>query len=116
MFYDLNVACDPRALNKDGDLARTLSFLAERKPLHYPFADLTAVNPPTDMHTVGYNVVALNHTITGKLPADLVSTAQPSTTTPRPPHTNPVRLRAVRSPRPSPSRHRPPSPFSDAAP
>lgn len=33
MFYDLNVACDPRALNKDGDLARTLSFLAERKPL-----------------------------------------------------------------------------------
>ena len=46
MFYDLNV---PWSAN-DAQLPRTLAFLQE----------------------LGYNVVALNHTISGKLPADLV--------------------------------------------
>lgn len=46
MFYDLNV---PWSAN-DKQLPRTLAFLAE----------------------LGYNVVALNHMISGKLPADLV--------------------------------------------
>lgn len=45
MFYDLSVEYNP----KDQDLPRTLSFLAE----------------------LGYDVVALNHTIAGKLPSDL---------------------------------------------
>lgn len=45
MFYDLSVEYNPN----DQDLPRTLSFLAE----------------------LGYNVVALNHTIAGKLPSDL---------------------------------------------
>ncbi|GAB7354133.1 hypothetical protein MBLNU459_g4695t1 [Dothideomycetes sp. NU459] len=45
MFYDLSVEYNP----KDTHLSRTLSFLAE----------------------LGYNVVALNHTITGKLPSEL---------------------------------------------
>lgn len=46
MFYDLNV---PWSAN-DTKLPRTLAFLQE----------------------LGYNVVALNHTISGKLPANLV--------------------------------------------
>ena len=49
MFYDLNV---PYAAN-DVQLPRTLAFLSE----------------------LGYNVVALNHTISGKLPAQIVSNA-----------------------------------------
>lgn len=47
MFYDLNV---PWTAN-DASLPRTLNFL----------------------HELGYNVVALNHTMTGKLPNELVS-------------------------------------------
>ncbi|KAA6415893.1 MAG: ribonuclease p complex subunit [Lasallia pustulata] len=47
MFYDLNV---PWTANQ-AELQRTLGFLVE----------------------LGYNVVALNHTIAGKLPADLAS-------------------------------------------
>ena len=46
MFYDLNVPWSA----SDKQLPRTLAFLAE----------------------LGYNVVALNHVISGKLPADLV--------------------------------------------
>ena len=46
MFYDLNV---PWSAN-DTQFPRTLAFLQE----------------------LGYNVVALNHTISGKLPAHLV--------------------------------------------
>jgi ribonuclease P/MRP protein subunit RPP1 len=49
MFYDLNV---PWSAN-DASLPRTLNFL----------------------HELGYNVVALNHTMTGKLPNELVSIA-----------------------------------------
>ena len=49
MFYDLNV---PWTAN-DAGLTRTLNFL----------------------HELGYNVVALNHTMTGKLPNELVSIA-----------------------------------------
>ncbi|KAF1989648.1 PHP domain-like protein [Aulographum hederae CBS 113979] len=45
MFYDLNVLWSP----KDNDLPRTLAFLDE----------------------LGYNVVALTHTLSGKPPADL---------------------------------------------
>ncbi|KAJ9619969.1 RNA-binding RNA processing protein rpp1 [Taxawa tesnikishii (nom. ined.)] len=45
-FYDLNVQWAPNALP---EMARTLYFLAE----------------------LGYTVVALNHTVTGKLPAEL---------------------------------------------
>lgn len=48
MFYDLNV---PYAAN-DAQLPRTLAFLSE----------------------LGYNVVALNHSISGKLPAQIVCT------------------------------------------
>ncbi|KAI9874348.1 MAG: hypothetical protein M1830_009847 [Pleopsidium flavum] len=47
MFYDLNVPWTPN----NPELQRTLAFLAE----------------------LGYNVVALNHTVVGKLPADLSS-------------------------------------------
>lgn len=47
MFYDLNVPWSPN----DGELSTTLNFL----------------------HELGYNVVALNHSITGKLPNELVS-------------------------------------------
>lgn len=46
MFYDLNVQWTSA---KDPELPRTLAFLSE----------------------LGYNVVALNHTITGKFPSDL---------------------------------------------
>ncbi|KAF2459776.1 RNase P subunit p30-domain-containing protein [Lineolata rhizophorae] len=45
LFYDLNIPWRPG----DPELPRTLAFL----------------------HELGYNVVALNHTISGKLPADL---------------------------------------------
>jgi len=48
MFYDLNI---PYVAN-DAHLPRTLAFLSE----------------------LGYGVVALNHTIIGKLPAQMVST------------------------------------------
>ncbi|THY86447.1 ribonuclease P protein subunit p30 [Aureobasidium pullulans] len=47
MFYDLNVDYNPST--KDADLSRTLAFLSE----------------------LGYNVIALNHTISGRLPSDL---------------------------------------------
>ena len=50
MFYDLNVPWTPQ----DAQLPRTLAFLQE----------------------LGYNVVALNHTISGKLPNDLVRTSR----------------------------------------
>lgn len=50
MFYDLNVEYNAsRTPSKDGELAKTLSFLSE----------------------LGYNAVALNHTIVGKLPSDI---------------------------------------------
>lgn len=45
MFYDLNIPWSP----DDRNLSRTLAFA----------------------HELGYNVVALNHTISGKLPSDL---------------------------------------------
>jgi len=47
MFYDLNV---PYATGDEASLSRTLNF----------------------MHELGYNVVALNHTLSGKLPNELV--------------------------------------------
>lgn len=47
MFYDLNV---PWSSSNASQTPRTLAFLNE----------------------LGYNVVALNHSISGKLPADLV--------------------------------------------
>ncbi|KAI5205641.1 ribonuclease P protein subunit p30 [Aureobasidium subglaciale] len=47
MFYDLNVDWNPSI--KDAELSRTLAFLSE----------------------LGYNVIALNHTISGRLPSDL---------------------------------------------
>lgn len=47
MFYDLNVPWTAT----DTGLPRTLNFL----------------------HELGYNVVALNHSMTGKLPNELVS-------------------------------------------
>ena len=53
MFYDLNVQWTSE---KDPELPRTLAFLAE----------------------LGYDVVALNHIITGKFPTDLVSQLLPS--------------------------------------
>jgi len=49
MFYDLNVPWSPN----DPQLPRTLAFL----------------------HELGYNVVALNHSISGKLPAQIVCPA-----------------------------------------
>lgn len=49
-FYDLNVPWQPV-----DDVARTLAFAQE----------------------LGYSVVALNHTISGKLPADLVQNTTP---------------------------------------
>ena len=50
MFYDLNVSWSA----SDANLPRTLAFL----------------------HELGYGVVALNHTITGKLPQTLVCRAK----------------------------------------
>ncbi|KAI5273288.1 ribonuclease P protein subunit p30 [Aureobasidium subglaciale] len=47
MFYDLNVDWNPSI--KDAELSRTLAFLSE----------------------LGYNVIALNHTISGRVPSDL---------------------------------------------
>lgn len=52
MFYDLNLPY----INGDQDLPRKLHFL----------------------HELGYNVVALNHSIFGKLPTDVVSTVSSS--------------------------------------
>ncbi|KAF1353703.1 ribonuclease P complex subunit Pop2 [Delphinella strobiligena] len=50
MFYDLNVEYNAsRTPSKDSEITRALSFLSE----------------------LGYNAVALNHTIAGKLPSDL---------------------------------------------
>ena len=51
MFYDLNVPCSA----SDAQLPRTLAFL----------------------HELGYNVVALNYTLRGKLPTDLVCSHNP---------------------------------------
>lgn len=60
MYYDLNL---PWIAN-EVELQRTLIFLAECMLFSFPMV-LTRI--------VGYNVVALNHTITGKLPVNLVS-------------------------------------------
>ncbi|KAL1305528.1 hypothetical protein AAFC00_007139 [Neodothiora populina] len=51
MFYDLNIEYNAtlRAPLRDAELSRTLSFVSE----------------------MGYNCVALNHTISGKIPADI---------------------------------------------
>lgn len=68
MFYDLNV---PYAAGDEASQSRTLNF----------------------MHELGYNVVALNHSISGKLPNELVS--QPPTHSPLAPPTD--------NPRPAPS-------------
>ena len=51
MFYDLNVPWSTNNNNNNNHLLRTLAFLDE----------------------LGYNIIALNHTITGKLPPDLTS-------------------------------------------
>lgn len=51
MFYDLNVPWSAT----DAQLPRTLAFL----------------------HELGYNVVALTHTISGKLPAQIVRSNAP---------------------------------------
>ncbi|MCJ1402614.1 hypothetical protein MMC11_005834 [Xylographa trunciseda] len=70
MFYDLNV---PYTTNHS-ELQRTLAFLAERTaPLlpHNPQPHIQIANQPPP--TVGYNTIALSHTITGKLPTDLTS-------------------------------------------
>ncbi|KAI9806974.1 MAG: hypothetical protein M1833_002632 [Piccolia ochrophora] len=65
MFYDLNIPWTPN----DVQLPRTLSFL----------------------HELGYNVIALSHTISGKLPADLTNPI------PSPlPFTPPLNLRILR--------------------
>lgn len=62
MFYDLNVQWTPNA----NDLSRTLAFLAER--MTHP---AVASDHADASHTVGYNAVALNITLTGKFPTDL---------------------------------------------
>jgi ribonuclease P/MRP protein subunit RPP1 len=62
MFYDLNVSWT----RNDPDLQTTLAFLVECRMSHST-STCAAANL-----AVGYNVVALNHTISGKLPADLV--------------------------------------------
>ena len=81
MFYDLNVPWTPN----NPELQRTLAFLAERlffPPLHETI---------TDPLLVGYNVVALNHTLPPKLPSDL-SCPIPSTL----PFPTPLSLRLLR--------------------
>ncbi|KAK4981294.1 RNA-binding RNA processing protein rpp1 [Elasticomyces elasticus] len=57
-FYDLNVPWS----TPNSELPRTLSFLAE--------SYLIEPNADADVCAVGYNVVALNFTITGKLPTN----------------------------------------------
>jgi len=69
MFYDLNVEYNPALFTtKDGGLPRTLSFLAE---CEYQSPSVSR-SDCSNRSAVGYNVVALNHTMAGKLPADLV--------------------------------------------
>ena len=85
-FHDLNVAWSP---SSNAQLPRTLAFLSE----------------------LGYNVVALNHSMTGKLPADLVNlpsnrSFETQLTPPRP----------AQSPQPSTPLPPPPSKSSAAAP
>ena len=74
MFYDLNVPWPSTTTTQpDPHLPRTLAFL----------------------HELGYTVLALNHTITGKLPATLTNAIP----TPLPPHlttTLPPRLQLLR--------------------
>ena len=69
MYYDLNV---PYISDKD-QLQKTLAFLEERE------FSLGLVNNHDKLiiHLVGYNVVALNHIISGKLPAELVGPFSP---------------------------------------
>lgn len=75
MFYDLNV---PYAAGDEASLSRTLNF----------------------MHELGYNVVALNYSISGKLPNELVLLPPTSSATV---YTN-VHIRHAPSPPPSPSK------------
>jgi ribonuclease P/MRP protein subunit RPP1 len=76
MFYDLNVDYNPST--SDADLSKTLAFLSECMLIQLYPARLSYAN----LKSVGYNVIALNHTISGRLPSDLVSLIQHTT---RPP-------------------------------
>ncbi|KAI4744347.1 ribonuclease P protein subunit p30 [Aureobasidium sp. EXF-12298] len=60
MFYDLNVDYNPST--SDADLSKTLAFLSECERIGF-------FNPAR--LDLGYNVIALNHTISGRLPSDL---------------------------------------------
>jgi len=69
MFYDLNVPWTP----DEAGLQRTIAFLDERT-----FESLT-LKRNFSHFAVGYNVLALSHTFSGKLPADLVHIKSRST-------------------------------------
>ena len=86
MFYDLNV---PYAAGDEASLSRTLNF----------------------MHELGYNVVALNHSISGKLPNELVLLPPMQ---PEIPYSNTTN-RPARSPPPSPSKTSRPNSQSSVA-
>ncbi|KAK6541178.1 hypothetical protein TWF694_008547 [Orbilia ellipsospora] len=70
MFYDLNI---PWTSKDDPELSRTIAFLAE----------------------LGYNVIALNQTITGKIPAKIANVANLIPETPFPEQTSIRFLRRV---------------------
>lgn len=63
MYYDLNV---PYTANQ-GELQRTLAFLAERE------SHFSKVSPRLLTRAVGYDTVALDHTITDKVPANIIN-------------------------------------------
>lgn len=69
MLYDLNV---PWSVNGNADLQRTIAFQDECMCTH------SEVNSVTDLPQVGYNVLALTHTITGTAPST-ISNAIPHT-------------------------------------
>lgn len=64
MYYDLNV---PYVTNQ-AELQRTLAFLADCK------SEMSGTTfNRADMPSVGYNTIALEHTINGKIPAEIVN-------------------------------------------
>ena len=83
MYYDLNV---PYVTNQ-AELERTLAFLAARELHIHWISCLTH----TEVLSVGYNTVVLEHTINGKVPAQIVNEiANPL------PFTTPPSLRILR--------------------
>jgi ribonuclease P/MRP protein subunit RPP1 len=68
-LYDLNV---PWSSTNSTDLQRAISFLSERKFV------TTSLLPQLTYQTVKYSVLALNHSITGAIPSQIINPIPPT--------------------------------------